>query len=109
MAGPTVFRELGFAVLYGREAEKYLAGTALAEAVKWGVLAFNLTLLDQSIAERFAQMLLERKLLSEEECNDAMILYQPDGNLPGRADSDCLWHSCLLRRLFTRARACSAR
>ncbi|HTA31253.1 MAG TPA: hypothetical protein VK731_12255 [Candidatus Cybelea sp.] len=30
--------------------------------------------MDQSIAERFAQLLLERRLLPEEECNDAMIL-----------------------------------
>ncbi len=74
MAGPTVFRELGFAVLFGGEPEKSLATTALAEAAKWGVFAFNLTLLDQSIAERFAQMLLERKLLPEEQRNDAMIL-----------------------------------
>jgi hypothetical protein len=51
-----------------------LAITALAKAAKWGVFPFNLTLLDQSIAERFAQLLLERRLLPEEECNDAMIL-----------------------------------
>jgi hypothetical protein len=74
LAGPTVFRELGFAVLYGREPEKSLTVTALASASKWAVLAFNLTPLDQTIAERFAQKLLERKLLPEEECNDALIL-----------------------------------
>jgi predicted nucleic acid-binding protein len=74
LAGPTVFRELGFAVLYGREPEKSLALTAVAGAAKWNILAFNLTRLDQAIAERFAQKLLERRLLPEEECNDALIL-----------------------------------
>ena len=74
LAGPTVFRELGFAILHGREPEKSLALTAVANAAKWGVLAFNLTRLDQTIAERFAQKLLERELLPEEECNDALIL-----------------------------------
>ena len=74
LAGPTVFRELGFAALYGRASEKSLAITAIANAAKWGVLAFNLSRLDQTIAERFAQKLLERRLLPEEECNDALIL-----------------------------------
>lgn len=80
MAGPTVFRELGFAVLYGREPEKSLAITAVANAAMWGVLPFNLTRLDQTIAERFAQKLLERSLLPEEECNDAMILAETSVN-----------------------------
>ncbi len=74
MAGPTVFRELGFAALYGRDPEKSLAIKAVAKAAQWSIFAFNLTPLDQTIAERFAQKLLERKLLPEEECNDAMIL-----------------------------------
>jgi hypothetical protein len=33
LAGPTVFRKLGFAVLYGREPEKSPAVTAIANAV----------------------------------------------------------------------------
>jgi len=74
LAGPTVFRELGFAVIWGRDAERVLASTALAKAAKWGVLAFHLTSLDQAIAERFAQRLLETRLLPMEEYNDALIL-----------------------------------
>jgi predicted nucleic acid-binding protein len=89
LAGPTVFRELGFAMLYGRELEKSLAITALANAAKWGVLAFNLTRLDQTIAERFAQRLLERRLLPEEECNDALILAETAvENIPLLVTSD---------------------
>ena len=74
LAGPTVFRELGFAILFGREPEKSLARMAVADAAQWGILAFNLTRLDQTVAERFAQKLLETRLLPEEECNDALIL-----------------------------------
>jgi predicted nucleic acid-binding protein len=89
LAGPTIFRELGFAVLYGREPEKTLAITAVADAAKWGVLAFNLTPLDQTIAERFAQKLLERRLLPEEECNDALILAETAvENIPLLVTSD---------------------
>lgn len=73
-AGPTVFRELGFASLYGNEPEISLARTAVANAAKWGIAPFNLTRLDQSIAERFAQRLLEKGLIPEDEYNDAMIL-----------------------------------
>jgi hypothetical protein len=88
-AGPTVFRELGFAVLYGRAPKKTLAITAVANAAAWGVLAFNLTRLDQTIAERFAQKLLERRLLPEEECNDALILAETAvENIPLLVTSD---------------------
>lgn len=89
LAGPTVFRELGFAILYGREPEKSLASMAVGNAAKWGVLAFNLTRLDQTIAERFAQKLLERRLLPEEECNDALILAETAvENVPMLVTSD---------------------
>lgn len=71
LAGPTVFQELGFATVYGREPEKTLALAAVSNAAKWGVVAFNLTPLDQTIAHRFAQKLLERGLLPDEEYNDA--------------------------------------
>src|SRR6266571_3845499 len=74
LAGPTVFRELGFAGLYGREPEKSQARKAIANANLWRILAFNLTSLDQSIAERFAERLLAKRLLPENECNDALIL-----------------------------------
>jgi predicted nucleic acid-binding protein len=89
LAGPTVFRELGFAVLHGREPEKSQALTAVASAARWGVLAFNLTRLDQTIAERFAQKLLETGLLPEEECNDALILAETAvENIPFLVTSD---------------------
>jgi len=89
LAGPTVFRELGFAVLYGSEPEKSLANQAVANAARWGVLAFNLTPLDQTIAERFAQKLLETGLLPEEECNDALILAESAvENIPLLVTSD---------------------
>ena len=89
LAGPTVFRELAFAGLYEREPEKTLATKAIASAAKWGVLAFNLTRLDQTIAERFAQRLLETGLLPEEECNDALILAETAlENIPLLVTSD---------------------
>jgi predicted nucleic acid-binding protein len=89
VAGSTVFRELGFAVLFGSEEEKSLAAKAVANAAKWGILAFNLTRLDQSIAERFAQRLLEKGLLPEEECNDALILAEASvENIPLLVTSD---------------------
>jgi hypothetical protein len=74
LIAPTVFREPGFAVLHGREPEKAQAAKALGNAAQWGIGAFNLTRLDQTIAERFAQRLLETRLLPEEEYNDALIL-----------------------------------
>jgi hypothetical protein len=43
-AGPTVFRELGFASLYGREPEKSQARKAIASAAKWRILAFSLSI-----------------------------------------------------------------
>lgn len=89
LIGPTVFRELGFAVIYGREPEKALAAKALANAAKWGILAFNLTRLNQTIAERFAQRLLETGLLPAEECNDALILAETAvENIPLLVTSD---------------------
>ena len=44
---------------------------ALAGASQWGILAFSLTSLDQSIAERFAERVLANRLLPENERNDA--------------------------------------
>jgi predicted nucleic acid-binding protein len=89
LAGPTVFRELGFAILHGRQTEKSLAAKAVASASQWGVLPFNLTRLDQAIAERFAQRLLESELLPEEECNDALILAETAvENIPILVTSD---------------------
>jgi hypothetical protein len=89
LAGPTVFRELGFASLYGNEPEKKLAFKALANAAKWGILAFDLTRLDQTIAERFAERVLGIGLLPEEEFNDAMILAETAlANIPLMVTSD---------------------
>ena len=74
LTGPTVFRELAFAALYGQEPERSLARTAVERAAAWHILPFNLTLLDQSIADRFAEKLLETRLLPWSERNDALIL-----------------------------------
>ena len=66
-----------------------MATKALDNASKWGICAFNLTQLDQTIAERFAQRLLEARLLPEEEFNDALILAETSvENIPLLVTSD---------------------
>jgi len=89
LAGPTVFRELGFAAIYGQEPEKSWATMAIAAASQCSILAFDLTHLDQTIAERFAQKLLEIGLLPPEEHNDALILAETAvENIPLLVTSD---------------------
>jgi len=73
-AGPTVFEELGYAALHGNEPECILAQQGVAQAAKWGIRPFDLSDVERAIAERFAEHLLARGLLPEEEFNDALIL-----------------------------------
>ena len=74
LAGPTVFEELGFAALHGKEADRVLAQRAVANAAGWGIKPFDLSDAERTIAERFAGRLLEYGLLPQDEFNDALIL-----------------------------------
>ncbi len=74
LAGPTVFEELGYAALHGNELERTLAQQAVAQAAQWGIQPFQLSDVERTVAERFAQRLLDRGLLPEDEFNDAAIL-----------------------------------
>ncbi len=54
--------------------KRQLARIALSKLRVWGVRTFDLSPIQQAIAERFALKLAERRLLPTEEFNDAVIL-----------------------------------
>ena len=71
---PTVLGELVAAELAGEARERRLAAAALTNVVKWQIHPFDLTSVEQTIADQFAQRLLRAGLLPAEEINDALIL-----------------------------------
>src|SRR5205823_5795711 len=71
---PTVVAELVAAELDGDKRERELAKIALENVVRWQIRPFDLTSLEQGIAEQFARRMLRAELLPAEECNDALIL-----------------------------------
>lgn len=72
---PTVVAELHEQLLNGLTIRKReLAGKALASIPQWDIQPLSLSAIELAIAERFAQQLLEKRLLPEGECNDALIL-----------------------------------
>jgi hypothetical protein len=73
-ASPTVFRELGFAALYGTGSHRTLAQKAVAGAAEWGILSFSLSSVEDGIAERFSLRLRDKGLLPEDEVHDGVIL-----------------------------------
>jgi hypothetical protein len=73
-ASPMVFRELGFAALYGTGSHQELAQKAVAHAAGWGILSFSLSSVEDGITERFSLRLREKGLLPEDEVHDGVIL-----------------------------------
>lgn len=71
---PTVLAELVAAELDGDEREQELARRALDNVVRWRIRPFDLTSVEEGIAEQFARRLLFSGLLPPEELNDALIL-----------------------------------
>ena len=73
-AGPSVFEELAYASLHESEPKRSQARKATAHAAQWGIVPFELSSVEKAIAERLVQRLSIRRLLPEEEFNDALIL-----------------------------------
>ena len=71
---PTVLAELVAAELTGAARTRRLAALALSNVLKWQIRPFDLTSVEQAIAEQFARRLLGTGLLPSEEMNDAFIL-----------------------------------
>jgi hypothetical protein len=69
-----VFRELGFAALYGTGLHQALAQKAVAQAAGWGILSFSLSSVEDGITERFSLRLREKGLPPEDEVHDGVIL-----------------------------------
>jgi hypothetical protein len=71
---PTALQEIHVLHECGDPREKELALTALENMLAWQIHPFNLTPVGHALTERFAQTLIDRKLLPEGEYNDGMIL-----------------------------------
>jgi predicted nucleic acid-binding protein len=71
---PTVLAELVAAESEGATRERRLAAAALANVLKWQIHPFDLTSVEQAIADQFARRLLGAGLLPAEEINDALVL-----------------------------------
>jgi predicted nucleic acid-binding protein len=71
---PTVLEELVFASLEGTARERALAAKTLLNVESWVIRSFGLSSIQEALAERFAQRLLDLGLLPPEEANDASIL-----------------------------------
>jgi hypothetical protein len=75
LVAPTVLHELHAIYLNGDTAlARQLAGSALSSLRQWKIQVFDLDSTSEVIAQRFAQDLLSRGLIPEEEFNDGMIL-----------------------------------
>jgi hypothetical protein len=72
---PTAVAELHEQLVRGaQEKTRRLASAALLGVRKWDIQPLSLSAVEFAIAERFAHRLLERRLLPEDEFNDALIL-----------------------------------
>ena len=74
LTGPTVFQELAFTGLHALEPKRRQARLAIAQAPTWGIVPFELSSVEKAIAERFVERLFLRRLVPNEESNDALIL-----------------------------------
>jgi predicted nucleic acid-binding protein len=73
---PTVLAELHALVIAARTPQCDFANTALEELVAWECEPFMLSATKLAIAHRFAERLLELRLIPETEPNDGKILAQ---------------------------------
>jgi len=71
---PTALQEMSFLSENGDDREKALAIDALEHLLEWKIIPFNLIPVGHGLTERFAEALIKRNLLPEDECNDGMIL-----------------------------------
>ena len=71
---PTVLAELIAAELEGDKREQELAQVALGSVVRWKIRPFDLTSVEEGMAEQLGRRLLRSGLLPPEEINDALIL-----------------------------------
>ena len=73
---PTVLAELEALVMAGRAPQCHFANVALEELVAWECQPFALSATKLAIAHRFAERLLDLRLIPETERNDGKILAQ---------------------------------
>src|ERR1017187_2207683 len=71
---PTALQEIHNLSEQGDERQQRLAIIALQNLLEWKILPFNLKAVGHGLTARFAEILIQKNLLSEEECNDGMIL-----------------------------------
>ncbi|HVM48952.1 MAG TPA: type II toxin-antitoxin system VapC family toxin [Candidatus Acidoferrum sp.] len=71
---PTAFIELELLVRDGIPQRKKAATNAIATFHKWGVSVFDLKPVQHGYTKEFAQRLIRKGYLSEEEYNDGLIL-----------------------------------
>ena len=89
LVSPTVVQELTFAALRKSGEEQQLAMQALTRMREWSIEPFGLVSVGHGITERFAQRMIERALLPEEEVNDALILAETSlADIPVLVTSD---------------------
>ncbi|MBI4661507.1 MAG: type II toxin-antitoxin system VapC family toxin [Verrucomicrobia bacterium] len=72
--GPTVVLELEWLSSFAGEPQRTYAGRAAERISIWRITPFELSSLDQAIAERFGETLLDQKLIPGDELNDSIIL-----------------------------------
>ena len=72
--GPTVVVELEWLSSSGEEPQRTYAGRAAERVSTWRITPFELSALDQTVAERFADALLDHSLIPVDEFNDGLIL-----------------------------------
>ncbi|HVM62959.1 MAG TPA: hypothetical protein VMV72_19010 [Verrucomicrobiae bacterium] len=71
---PTALQEIHLLSERGNERQRHLALIALQNMLRWRIVPFNLIAVGHGLTARFAEILIDRKLLPESECNDGMIL-----------------------------------
>ena len=71
---PTALQEMVMVELEGEERERRLASIALSSVRAWYIRPFDLSSVEEGVAEQFARRLLRVGSLPYEEFNDALIL-----------------------------------
>jgi hypothetical protein len=71
---PTAFIELQFLAESGRPLPRKFAGIAIDSFLKWGVFLFDIEPVKHGYAKIFADRLIRKGFLSEDEYNDGLIL-----------------------------------
>lgn len=86
---PTVVQELSFLAFTAGGAKQEKALKALRHLREWGIEPYDLKSVGHGITERFANRLIEKRLLPEAEFNDGVILAETAlAHIPILATSD---------------------